>query len=315
LVVLKAPLDFDRLRADLDLLQRAEFASSTERGYSHDARRFAAWCSEAGLVALPATPDTLALFLADMLAQGRRVNTIARYVSGIAWMHRRENLPSPVDETVRKTVCGARRIRWEPLRQMRPLTVAQLRRVVALGSGTPMAARDKAIVLIGFSSGLRRSNLAALQIEDVEFREQGLLLRIRREKQDRRGISRQLAIPYGRHALTCAVTTLSAWLDVRGREPGPLFTRLDHGRTTDFDPLTPHAIYAVVKKAVALIGLDPCNFGPHSLRAGLIVAACLAGMPHALIAVTSGHKSMDNLQGYCRPVDLFEASAAGRIGL
>jgi integrase len=107
---------------------------------------------------------------------------------------------------------------------------------------------------------------------------------------------------------------LEAWLALRGREDGPVFTRLDHARQGAGERLTGNAIWVRVKRAVARIGLDPQQYGPHSLRAGLITAAGQAGVSHLVIARQSGHKSLDCLQRYFRP-DLFGANAAGMVGL
>ena len=157
------PPDLERLQAEVDKLQQAQMSLMTERGYACDFRLFRKWCALAGRAALPASPQTLNLNIADRL-QSRKVTSVCRYAAGIAFFHRREGFPSPVDDSVHKTLRGARRMRAEQPRQMRPMTVAQLRIVAAhmLGLGTPVSIRNRALLLLAFATGLRRSNLTAL---------------------------------------------------------------------------------------------------------------------------------------------------------
>jgi integrase len=309
--------EIDRLRADLKELYQAEMAQATEKGYAHDMRTFRRWCRRARRQPLPASPETVALWIADLLRSGHKVATASRYAAGVAFQHRREGFPNPVDETVRKALKGARRIRCEPVRQMRPLTIAQLRQIARkLARGAdPVSLRNRAIVVLGFATALRRSSLARLRFEDLHFRPHGIEVFVRREKQDRQGTGRTVAAPTGRLTATCPVAALKAWLAERGRDPGPLFTRLDNGRLSALDPLTPTAVGNIVKAAIASAGIDARDYGSHSLRAGLITAAGQAGVNHLVIAETSGHRSLDSLKRYFRPENLFQACAGAWVGL
>lgn len=310
------PPDIQRLQLEVDKLQRAQMAAGTEKGYAHDWRTFRAWCERAGRQPLPASPETLKLFLADELAR-KKVATVCRYGASIAFHHRREGLPSPVDDSVRATLRGARRMRAERPRQMRPLTVNQLREALTVLSGqtTAMAARNRAILLIGFATGLRRLNLSRLRMEEVTFHQEGVVILARREKQDRAGTGRLVAAPFGQHELTCPVRAVEAWLALRGREPGPLFTRLDSASTGKLNRLSPNAIWKIVKRAIGAAGIDPREYGPHSLRSGIITAAAIAGVSALVVANHVGHTSLDSTNRYFRPTDLFRANPAGLIGL
>lgn len=295
-------------------MRRADLAPATEYGYAHDWRCFVTWCERANLQPLPADSETLSLFVADQLDQGKRVTTVSRYIAGICYQHRQMGFPKPADCQVRKTIRGARRLRAEQPRQMRPITVAQLRQVAAhLGKeNTAIATRDQAVMVFGFASGLRRSNLASLNLEDLSFCPEGVMVLIRREKQDRDGRGRLLTVPFG-HNSTCPIRALESWIKIRGEFPGPLFTRLDIA-SSPLGRLSVNAIWKIVKRAIAGIGLDPRFYGPHSLRAGLITEAGIAGVNHLTIALASGHKSLDSLKRYFRPQN-FKACAASFVGL
>jgi integrase len=176
------------------------------------------------------------------------------------------------------------------------------------------AARDTAIVVLGFATALRRANLAALQVDDVTFCDQGMTVLVRREKQDKQSAGRRIGVPFGQNEATCAVLSLKAWLALRGTKPGPLFTQLNYRKIT-LAPLSLNAIGNIVKSAIALAGLDSTNYGPHSLRSGFITEAGLADVGALAIAQQSGHKSLDSLKRYFRPADLFRHNAASKVGL
>jgi integrase len=170
------------------------------------------------------------------------------------------------------------------------------------------------VLVIGFLSALRRCNLVALTLEDVEFCPEGLILTVRREKQDQSGRGRHIGLPKGKRKETCPVRCLEAWIDIRGAEPGPLFTRL--GRGHEGKPMTRgDAIAQVVKDAVEMLGLDPNEYGGHSLRSGFITAAAEAGVGELTIASQTGHRDMSVLRRYIRRASVWKANAAGMIGL
>jgi integrase len=307
--------DIGRLLIEVENFRGAEMAPTTEYGYAHDWRLFSQWCEHAGRTAMPATPETLALFLADRLRE-KKVNTVCRYAAGISYAHSRAGLPSPLDNSVRRVLTGARRMRAETLHQMQPITVAQVRDISdkLIQRATPWDIRDLAVLLIAFSTGLRRINLCALRMEDVGFCEEGVIFRIRTEKQDRRGIGRWTGAARGQNAITCPVRALEAWLAIRTRQEGALFSRLDN-RHVGIQPLSPNGILYIVKKAVAAIGLDPTRFGPHSCRAGLITESGILGVSHLVIANHVGHKSLDSTLRYFRPTEVFRTNCAARLGL
>lgn len=307
--------DIEELRATLTLLQRAHVAPATERGYAHDWRKFSRWCEGMSLAAMPATPDTLSLFIADELLHQKKIVTISRYVAGIAYHHRRAGVTSPVTQEIKDLLAGARRLNPELPRQMLPLTLHQVRLIAdSIGDRTAVAVRNRAIVMIGFASALRRWNLSALDLDDISFRAEGLIIQVRQEKQDQQGHGRLIAIPFGCDGVHCPVRCLQVWLQIRGREEGPLFTRLDPGRGHQAR-LSLNAIGDIVKGVVEHAGIDSSEYCAHSLRSGLITEAGIANCNHLAIAAQSGHRSLDSLKRYFRPLDLFRANVCAAIGL
>lgn len=305
------------LTEERDRLSRAIIAPNTIKGYGYDWKMWERWSVAMEMCTLPATPDSVSIYLTDLLTHGKKVSTTVRRASAIAHRHRAEGLASPVTPEIRAVLRGARRLSGERPRQMIPLSLAQLRAITTqLGNqGDAISIRDRSILVMGFASALRRCNLAGLLYEDLEIDDRGLILRIRREKQDRTGRGREIGLPRGKHASTCPVRCLTAWLDLRGHWPGPLFTRMDAAGAGKRLPLTGEAIAKTVKRHVARIGLDRKGYAGHSLRAGFITECGMAGIGELLIASTSGHRSMEVLRRYFRKSELFKANATGMLDL
>jgi site-specific recombinase XerC len=111
------------------------------------------------------------------------------------------------------------------MRYQAAITVEQLRMMLlwSVDRPEPARTRDQAVLLFGFSTALRRSNIATVEISDIEFRPEGFVVHIRKEKQDQTGVGRYIGVPNGKHPDTCPVQALKAWLAYRGVTPGPVF--------------------------------------------------------------------------------------------
>lgn len=304
--MLTADADLARLRAERTKLQVRRLAPLTVKSYAYDWRGFEIWCKAMRLPSMPATSDTVSLYMTDILDQGRKVATARRRGSSIAHYHQKAGHASPFNEESYNLLIAAQRKRLEVKRQMRPLPVADLRKIArALAQlRTPIAMRDRAIMLVGFASALRRCNLAALQMADIEFVNKGLIIEVVKEKQDQEGRGRLIGIPKGEHRDSCAVSALAAWVKLRGNHAGPVFSRMQGGAE-----MTPEGIDRAVKRCVVLIGLDPKDrWGPHSLRAGFVTAAAENNCNEFVIRAQTGHRS-NALKDYFRRTELFKANA------
>lgn len=141
----------------------------------------------------------------------------------------------------------------------------------AMGEGVNDT-RDRALPLIGFAGGFRRSEVVRLNCDDVERVRQGLIVTLRRSKVDQEGAGREVGIPFGRtrHG---PVLALDRWLAVSGIEAGPIIRPVDrHGRVA-LERLSGEAVFLVVKERVAAAGIDPTGFSGHSVRAGFATSA------------------------------------------
>lgn len=308
-------VEIERLQSLRTHLSRAVLAENTITSYGYDWSMFSAFCERISRPVLPASADTLGLYLTHILDGGCTIKTARRRVSAVTHYHRQAGHPSPHSAEVKLLLCGATRQRSERPRQKEPLQVEQLRAIAdALRSqNTPRATRDLAILVVGFASALRRSNIVAIDVKDIEFSSRGLVITVHKEKQDQEGKGRLIALPKGADPRTCPVVCVEAWLEHRGRAPGRLFTRLDRG--AQGRPMDAEAIAKIVKRSVALIGLDPRNFGGHSMRAGFVTEAAENGVSDTLIASHTGHRSVHSLRFYYRRRRLWTGNAAAMIGL
>ena len=177
-------------------LVEASIADSTRRAYRTDLAHFAAWGGQ-----LPAEPAVVASYLATH-SETLSVATLVRRIATISKAHQARGLPNPCrSEIVRATMRGVKRTRGVAQREAKPLLREDLFRVLdATGEGVKDA-RDRALLLIGFAGGFRRSEIVGLDCDDVERARQGMIVTLRRSKTDQEGAGRKIGIPFGRTRL------------------------------------------------------------------------------------------------------------------
>lgn len=291
-------------------------AANTRKAYHNDWRAFAAWCDEHGLQALPAAPEVVACYLTACAMRGLKMTTIRRHLAAINAIHHEQGMESPTRSTVVKGVLhGMQRTLGMPPQPVDALLTEDISRMVASLPATPQGIRDAAILLLGFAGAFRRSELVALNVTDVQLREEGALLLIQRSKTDQVGEGRWIGIPYGDHPLTCPVSALQRWLAVSGLTDGAIFRGLNrHGHLASAR-LSTRAVAEIVKRTAEAAGLDPTRYSGHSLRSGHCTTACRAGVPERIIMLQTGHRSERMLRRYLRRAEIFTENSAKALGL
>lgn len=288
---------------------RSQHASSTRRAYASDWRTFLAWCMQRNLQPLPATGDTVALFVSAEAKAGRCPATLARRAAAIRLAHRAHAYESPTNsEVVKATMRGIRRQHGTARRQKAPALAAHIRGMVALADTTTLVGqRDRALLLLGFAGALRRSELVVLRVEDIEETPRGLQLTIRRSKTDQEGAGER--VPVIRGGEFCPIKAVNAWREAAGLEDGPLFRRVYRGGRLGAKPLNPYTVALIVKKYVARLGLQPEAFAGHSLRSGFLTSAAMNRASLFKMREVSRHKSLNRLQVYVRQAEAFDDHA------
>ena len=290
-------------------------ATSTLRVYDSAWRAFAAWCTRHGLVPLPAEAETVAAYAADA-ASRIRPSTITTHVVAISQAHALARFDDPTrDVRVKSVLRGIRRTHGRPSTGKHPLLVGDVIAIVrALDLTTMAGLRDRALLLLGFAGALRRSELVALTVADLEFRPSGLALRIRKSKTDQEGRGRLVGVSYGSDG-TCPVVAVRLWMQVSGIMEGQVLRAVDrHGRVRA-GGLAPKSVCRIVKRLAALAGLDGTEYGGHSLRSGFATSAAAAGVSERDIATVTGHRSLVVLRRYIRHGTLLDGDFSRRVGL
>jgi integrase len=293
----------------------ASRAPSTERAYAADWRYFSAFVSRVCREPLPADPETVALYVADLRRSGRRPSTIARKLSAIAVYHRSTGHPSPCEHDVVKAVVrGTRRALGVAQRQSTALTLDGLTRALELIPNNPRGLRDRALLLVGWAAALRRSELVAINVEDLRFEEEGLIIHIRRSKTDQESAGDHVAIVMGFEAKTCPVTSLRSWLGMSGITSGPVFRRVRRGGALGAKALTGYAVALIAATRAADAGLKG-DFAGHSLRSGFATAAARAGSTERAIMRHGRWRDSASARRYIREGSHWEDNPTSKIGL
>ncbi len=303
-------------QANLDNLAKAyiqqSLSFSTRKLYASDFRTFSQWCSSLGLIALPATPNTLARFLAAQAVQGIKPSTLIRRLAAIRTAHETQGHPNPTQHKGIKAVLkGIKREKGAAQGKKAPATAERVERMIAGCSETITGLRDKALLLLGFAGAFRRSELVALTINDIERTSEGIKITIRKSKTDQEGKGQVIAIINGTRFRV--VDTLYAWLNAANIKEGHLFRPIKKGGQIQPRGLTDRSVANIVKHYANKAGLTAEDFSGHSLRAGFITSGARAGADLFKLMEVSRHKKPETIIGYVRESKLFENHAGEKF--
>ena len=301
-------IDFQSIRETRERIMAAKNAVCTIRTYASAWKAFQLWCEQAGRDSLPATPSTVIDFFSWCINQSFRLETVHIRRSAIRSYHLKAKLPSPIDDSVREFLHCAKRDRKEVSCAKDALTYEQLKAIMkTLRGRDPLKVRNRAMILLTFAGGWRRSEMVGLQYGDLEFSDKGMTIHIRSSKTDQTGKGRIVGIQPGRRALTCPVRAVQQWLAVRGSFAGPLFVGLTsrHRVTEQSLHERGESLNTTLKAVLNEIGAETARYGAHSLRAGMITAASETGASECSIMQRTGHRSSATLQRYIRPAHVF----------
>jgi site-specific recombinase XerD len=301
------------------------WAHNTVRAYRSDWRHFSAWCAAHGCAPLPASAETVALYLGAITPRFS-LATLERRLASIGAAHKEANLPVPTtvaEGPLHRVWRGIVREKTRSQEQAEPLLAPDMRLIVQSlprdhesGDLTMWSYRDRALLLLGWAGAMRRSELVALTVDDVALVSgEGMNVRVRTSKTDQEGRGLLKGIPFGTHAETCPVTSIRTWTQVAEIRSGPLFRRIyKSGRVGD-RPLSPQTVSLILKEHAARVGLPPEQFSAHSLRSGFITQAIRAGKPERRVKDHSGHRSWEAFHGYVKQAGTFDDNPGKDIGL
>jgi integrase len=292
-------------------------AKNTIRSYRSSWNDFERWCQLKGLTPLPATPNTVRLYISDK-AGVLKVGTLGLRLASIAVIHNKAGYPNPAsrrEEPLKSVWAGIRREKGSRRTQKAPILRKHIRMIVdqlsdsrASEAAELRRLRDRALLLIGFGGALRRSEIAALQIGDLEYDDRGVLLHIRSSKTDVYGEGEQIGIPSTGTAY-CPVRALKEWTEFAKIKDGNVFRAIRHGPIVT-GSLSTKTIANLIKKHAGEAEMDAELVSGHSLRAGMITQAAQSGAREVDIMRHSRHKSIPVLREYVRKATVWQDNAA-----
>ena len=280
-------------------------SANTLRAYQSDYNDFSLFCSKNGFQAMPTQPKILALYLTH-LSSYSKYSTLKRRLASISIIHKTKghyiDTKHPI---IVENLMGIKRTNGPNQKGKKPLLINDLKLLIqAIDMSKEKnirKIRDKALILIGFSGGFRRSELVDIEYEDVEFVEEGVKIFVKRSKTDQSGEGMTKAIPYFDNINFCPVKALNKWVVVADLKDGKIFNISDKN------------VALIIKKYANYAGLDAHKYAGHSLRSGFATSTAESGAEERNIMAMTGHKSTEMVRRYIKEANLFKNNALNKI--
>ena len=279
-------------------------AKNTLRAYQADFRDFSIFCSKNGFNSIPTEPKILSLYLTHLSATSK-FSTLKRRIASISVVHKMKghylDTKHPI---VMENLHGIRRAKGTKQLGKKPILINDLKSIInaidQFNKIEKKKLRAKAILLVGFSGGFRRSELVEIEYDDVEFVSEGVKIFIKRSKTDQSGEGMIKAIPYFENKNFCPVVNLKKWIDYSVIKSGKIFNISDK------------SVALIIKKYASLSGLDPNKYGGHSLRSGFATSTAESGAEERNIMAMTGHKTTQMVRRYIKDANLFKNNALNK---
>ena len=282
-------------------------STNTLRAYQSDYNDFSLFCSKNGFQSMPTQPKILSLYITH-LSSYSKFSTLKRRLASISIIHKTKghyiDTKHPI---IVENLMGIKRTNGSYQKGKKPLLINDLKLLIkAINKSKEKnirKIRDKALVLIGFSGGFRRSELVDIEYEDIEFVEEGVKIFVKRSKTDQSGEGMTKAIPYFDNINFCPVKALNKWVVEAQLKDGKIFNISDKN------------VALIIKKYANYAGLDAHRYAGHSLRSGFATSTAESGAEERNIMAMTGHKSTEMVRRYIKDANLFKNNALNKIKL
>ena len=296
-------------------------AANTLRAYKADFKDFSAFCVKNGLSSIPTEPKILSLYLTH-LSSTSKFSTLKRRIASISVIHKMKghylDTKHPI---IMENLHGIKRVKGTNQKAKKPILINDLKLIINVidqylnnnelgeidciipesSKNIRNKIRDKAIILIGFAGGFRRSEIVNIDYDDIEFVNEGVKIFIKRSKTDQSGEGMIKAIPYFDSKIYCPVNSLKHWIE---------FSEINSGKIFE---ISDKSVSLIIKKYASLGGLDPNKYGGHSLRSGFATSAAESGAEERNIMAMTGHKTTQMVRRYIQEANLFKNNALNKI--
>ncbi len=289
--------DVPAIEGEAQRLEAKALADRTWKAYADAWDHFLDWCDVNRFRALPAEVATVRAYVAD-LSRRYAPSTIEQRLAAIKKCH--EKNAQPIDlHALADLRRGNRRDKGATRRRKAALVDADLVAILKRMGGTLPELRDRLILLLGFAGGLRRSEIAGLDVTHVEFSKAGALLYLPHSKGGDPDSDVEVPLARAGRAILCPVRALKDWLEASGFTEGPLLRSIDRFGNMSDGRLTDVSIRRIVIARAKAAGFTK-RISTHSLRAGTATAAIAAGAPLTHVQRFLRHKSVQTTAVYDR---------------
>ena len=293
---------------ELETLKNLKTSKSinTLRAYKADYKDFTRFCIKHGFKSMPTEPKILTLYLTH-LSQTSKFSTLKRRLASISVIHKVSgHYIDTKHPMITENLMGIKRIKGSYQKAKKPILVNELKLIVNVidkDKNEKRKVKNKALILVGFAGGFRRSELVGILFEDIDFVPEGVKIFIKRSKTDQSGEGMTKGIPYFSNSDYCPVISLRNWLEKSKIKSGKVFDMSDK------------SVALAIKKYTAIAGLDSNKYSGHSLRSGFATSAAELGAEERSIMAMTGHKTTQMVRRYIHEANLFKNNALNKIKL
>lgn len=293
--------DIDKLEIETIENLRNSRSINTLRAYKSDFKDFLIFCIKNNFSSMPAPPKVVALYLTH-LGKSSKFSTLKRRIVSISVMHKlKGHYFDSKHPIIMDNLQGIKKINGSRQKSKKPILINDLKLIIK--SINKEKVRDKALILVGFAGGFRRSELVNIEFDDLEFVTEGVKILIKKSKTDQSGEGFIKAIPYFDNSEFCPVKALKDYMNYE-------FKGINKGRIFE---ISDKLVALIIKKYAKKAGLDPSKYAGHSLRSGFATTAAEFGAEERNIMTMTGHKSTQMVRRYIQEANLFKNNALNNI--
>tara|TARA_A100001011_G_C14160701_1_gene778107 strand:+ start:54 stop:1007 length:954 start_codon:yes stop_codon:yes gene_type:complete len=292
-------------------------ASNTLRAYQSDFKDFSSFCAKNSFSSMPTQPKIIALYITN-LSKISKFSTLKRRIASISVIHKLKghylDIKHPI---IMENLHGIKRTLGSRQKAKKPLLINDLKKIIKAIDEEKKSAknhveskvkskiklRNKALILIGFAGGFRRSELVNIEKEDVDFVSEGVKILIKRSKTDQSGEGIIKAIPYFENKEFCPVTAFKNYTK----------NKLTNNKNDKIFNISDKSVALIIKKYAEKAGLDSSKYAGHSLRSGFATTAAEFGAEERNIMAMTGHKTTQMVRRYIQEANLFKNNALNKI--
>ena len=276
-------------------------AENTLRAYQSDFRDFTNFCTKSGFSSMPTQPKIVALYITH-LSKTSKFSTLKRRIASISVIHKlKGHYLDTKHPIIMENLHGIKRTIGSRQKAKKAILINDLKLIINVIDKKNI--RDKALILIGFAGGFRRSELVNLYFSDVEFVTEGVKILIKRSKTDQSGEGIIKAIPYFNNQEFCPVIALKNYLN----------NNLANNNEEKIFNLSDKSVALIIKRYARKAGLDSERYSGHSLRSGFATTAAEFGAEERSIMAMTGHKTTQMVRRYIHEANLFKNNALNKI--